>query len=200
MREAYINFLEISMRHAYNFVFTVFSRCSMSDVPVENLVGALALGISDSFLLKANELAPEPGQAAALITLLKHEPGMTIEKLRRILGLSHPGAVRLVDRMIGQKVITKQKSGTDRRSVELYLSEEGERVCSKILTARHEKISQALTVLNEEELIEYGRLTDKLLKAFVQNETHAYSVCRLCDTDVCDNCPVESIFVNTSDE
>jgi DNA-binding MarR family transcriptional regulator len=162
----------------------------MTEQRTENMVGALALALSDALLHGASLQAPEPGQAAAAITLLRHEPGMPIETLRRALGLSHPGTVRLVDRLATGGLVERRPSARDGRAVALYLTEAGERSCTAILATRLEHVTRALAVLDPEERRAFGVLTEKLLASLVRNEEHAYSVCRLCDTEACADCPV----------
>ncbi len=154
------------------------------------MVGALALALSDAVLQGAQDEAPEPGPAAAAITLLGHEPGMTIERLRRALRLSHPGAVRLIDRLVAEGVVERRPSERDRRAVALYLTGGGERNCAAILAVRQQRIAHALAALEPAERETLGRLTGKLLKSLVHDLDQAYSVCRLCDPGVCTDCPV----------
>jgi DNA-binding MarR family transcriptional regulator len=165
---------------------------------VENIVGALALALSDSVLLGAQEQAPEPGPAAAALTLLVHEPGMPIERLRRALRLSHPGAVRLVDRLVAENLIERRPSPTDRRAVALYLTKAGEKSSNAIFAVRQSRIEEALKVLDPSERDMLGKLTEKLLRGLVHDLDQAYSVCRLCDPGVCTNCPVSSALEATS--
>src|SRR5262245_37182959 len=100
----------MSMRRAYIFRF-------MDDLRIANIVGALALALSDDLLRAAERKAPEAGLAAAAIALLRHVPGMTIERLRNALGLSHPGAVRLIDRLEQEGSVVRRPSNADRRAV-----------------------------------------------------------------------------------
>jgi MarR family transcriptional regulator, negative regulator of the multidrug operon emrRAB len=157
---------------------------------IENMVGALALALSDSFMLATQEQAPELGPAAAALALLGHEPGMPIERLRRALGLSHSGTVRLIDRLVAGGLIERHSSEQDRRAVALHLTASGEEKCAAILAVRRQRISQALKVLDPDELESLGKIAEKLLKNQVHNLDEAYCVCRLCDPTVCVNCPV----------
>lgn len=162
----------------------------MNDMKLENIVGALSLAISDSIHQGTQEEAPEVGPAAAAIALLGHEPGMSIERLRRALGLSHPGAVRLVDRLVTQGVVERRQAESDRRTVALHLTVEGETNCAAVLAIRQKRIARALDVLDPDEREILGRITEKLLHGLVQDLDQAYSVCRLCDASSCTNCPV----------
>lgn len=156
----------------------------------ENVVGALVLGLADALYREAENQAPESGQAAAVIALLRHEPGMPIELLRRALGLSHPGTVRLVDRLVASALVHRRPNPNDGRAVALYLTDAGEKSCSAILAARFRQVSRVLDTLEPDERATYERLSEKLLTAFIRDLDHAYSVCRLCDAQVCKDCPV----------
>ena len=164
----------------------------MKNQKIENVVGALAVGLSDALLQGAENLAPEPGQAAAAITLLRHEPGMPIELLRRALHLSHPGTVRLVDRLVKNDLVERRRSLEDKRAVALHLTDEGEKSCDAILASRQNRLERALKVFSAEERETFGLLAQKLLKSLVENADHGYSVCRLCNLQACPQCPVEA--------
>ncbi|WP_191058979.1 MarR family winged helix-turn-helix transcriptional regulator [Geminicoccus harenae] len=163
----------------------------MENAKIENVVGALVMALSDAVLRGTQGQAPEPGPAAAAITLLGHEPGLPIERLRRALHLSHPGAVRLVDRLVADGLIVRQPSPADRRAVSLHLTQAGERSRLAILDARQGSLARALDLLDAPEREVFGRLAEKLLGGLIQDLDHAYSVCRLCDQTVCVDCPVE---------
>ena len=156
-----------------------------------NIVGALALAVADTVLREAEGKAPEPGPAAAAISLLAHDPGMSVDRLRRALGLSHPGAVRLVDRLVAEGVVTRKASERDRRAVALYLTDAGRKTCLKIRAARRGSLGRMLDVLDANERATLSKLTEKMLRALVDNVDHAYSVCRLCDEVACVDCPVD---------
>jgi len=163
----------------------------MDNPRIANVIGALALALSDRLLREAQDQAPEPGPAAAAIALLRHEPGLTIERLRRALGLSHPGAVRLVDRLCEDGLVFRGMSARDRRAVALHLTDKGEAACSAILLARQGGLAPALSHLNAVELATFGALAEKILRGVVENQDHAYAICRLCDCVACSDCPVD---------
>lgn len=158
----------------------------------ENVIGALALGLSDAMLREAQAQAPELGPAAAALALLGHDPGMTIERLRRSLGLSHPGTVRLVDRLVDDGLVIRTPSAKDRRTVALQLTAAGQVTCQAVIASRDHTVTQALTVLTVEERKTFGILAEKVLRGFVTDLDRAYAVCRLCDYEACVGCPVDA--------
>ena len=116
---------------------------------------------------------------------------MPIERLRRALHLSHPGAVRLVDRLVADGLVVRRPSLEDRRAVALHLTDAGERGRVAILGARRQSLARALKSMDPLEREMLGRLTEKLLAGLVQDLDHGYAVCRLCDHEVCMDCPVD---------
>lgn len=164
----------------------------MADSKIENVFGALALAISDALQRNAQAEAPEPGAAAAAITLIGHMPGLSIERLRRALSLSHSGTVRLVDRLVAEGLAVRVAAPDDGRAVALSLTVLGETTCAAILSARQNGLASALAILSSEELQQFGELAAKVLRGLVSNEDHAYRFCRLCNYTVCLDCPVEA--------
>jgi DNA-binding MarR family transcriptional regulator len=161
----------------------------MNDHKVENVVGALALALSDDVLRAAQRHAPEAAPAAA-IALIGHAPGMTIELLRRALGLSHPGAVRLVDRLERDDLVARGRSEYDGRAVSLTLTPTGEASCRAILSSRQGALARALASLTPADRKILGRITETMLRSVLRGVDHAFEMCRLCDPAVCTDCPV----------
>lgn len=155
---------------------------------IENLVGAFSLALSDAILLSTQDKAPKAGPAAEALAVVGHIPGVTIERLRRALRLSHPGAVRLVDRLVTHGFLERKQCETDRRAVELNLTPSGRMTCASILEARQERIAHALEILEPQECEALGLLAGKILHRLVQERPHRDSACRLCDPIACANC------------
>jgi len=162
----------------------------MNEGKIENVLGAFLLALSDSMIREMESHAPEPGPAVSALALLGDAPGMSIEKLRRILGLSHPGAVRLVDRLSAEGLVRRQPSKNDRRAVEVHLTDVGRKSSAAILCARRRRMAAALQHLEPIERVAFGELTEKMLVQFIKGIEDACSICRLCDHNACTDCPV----------
>ncbi|MFK8182393.1 MAG: MarR family winged helix-turn-helix transcriptional regulator [Phormidesmis sp.] len=162
---------------------------------IENIVGALSLALSDDLLQAAQNHAPTSAPAAA-ISLVGHMPGMTINHLRSALGLSHPGTVRLVDRLVRDDLVKRDRSTTDGRAVALTLTVSGEAMCQHILASRQNTLARALASLSHDERETLGKLAETMLQNILRDEAHAIQTCRLCDPVVCTNCPVEAEIVS----
>jgi DNA-binding MarR family transcriptional regulator len=170
----------------------------MNKPRAENIIGALVLTLSDSILNATQTQAP-PNISAAGLALIGHVPGLSIYELSAGLGLSHPGAVRLVDRMVADGLVVRQQSKTDGRVVALFLTANGEEREKVILSSRHQVLNSALSTLSAEEYAAFAQISEKLIRALLQDETHALKMCRLCNSKACTGCPVDAELLSKSE-
>ena len=92
-------------------------------VPTDDLIGAAALAISAAVWATYRM---EPTDAAALNVVLA-EPGISISRLSRVLGLSHSAAVRVTDRLEHRELVTRSPAGPG-RTVALAVTARGQRL------------------------------------------------------------------------
>ena len=162
----------------------------MNQLKQRNVIGAIAVAFADQINLVASSIAPEEGPAASALVLINHAPGISIRSLASGVGLTHAGTVRLVDRLESLGLIERRIHATDARTRSLHLTSAGEISCESILRARDQVISKGLAALTPEEQATLGALAERMLRAIVEDESHAYRICRLCDYERCTNCPV----------
>lgn len=151
----------------------------------------MALALSDTLIADARRQVPQSIDAAG-ITLIGHVPGMSILELSKGLALSHPGTVRLVDRMVAGGFVTRSRSEEDGRTVALTLTPAGEAQEHAVLASRCISLECALSHLSEAEVTLLSKISEKLLNAMVTDDHSALRICRLCDSDACIGCPVEA--------
>ena len=107
-----------------------------ADARLANLLGALSTGLNDTAQESAGAAARLDGAApAALIALLDFLPGGTVRDLSRVVGLTHSGAVRLVDRLVVAGLVAR-KPGSDGRSRSISLTAAGSRLAKRVRGAR----------------------------------------------------------------
>jgi MarR family transcriptional regulator, negative regulator of the multidrug operon emrRAB len=156
------------------------------------MLGALALAVTDC-LHEELVAADERGLSttAALIPL-RLRPGENIDFLARVLDISHPATVRLVDRLEGDGLVERRR-GPDARSRTLVLTRAGAREAIAALQTRLELLENVLTPLTTTERRQLEPVLEKLLAALTEDRWHARHTCRLCDFDTCDDpaCPVD---------
>jgi MarR family transcriptional regulator, negative regulator of the multidrug operon emrRAB len=155
-----------------------------------NLLGAYALMVADRMREAAGM---ELSSAAVLSALHTFADGASIDDLRRVLGLSHSGGVRIVKRLERRGLLTREPDPDDRRAVRLHLSAEGRRLARRVLAGRQATLSALLAPFGTREAADLERLLGLGLAAATGSGEDANRICRLCDPDVCGHpgrCPV----------
>ena len=164
----------------------------MSHAHAANVLGALGLALADR-LAEATERTGGGSAAAALVTLNGTRAGIRIDGLARVVGLSHSGAVRLVDRLEAEGLVERRR-GADQRSTALYLTPPGRRAARRVLAERHAAMHSVLALLTEDQQAEIAELADRLLRELADEPAAEARLCRLCDLEACgrssDRCPV----------
>lgn len=161
----------------------------MSIARTTNLLGALALGLSDEIKDTAKRQVAHGGCTPAALSLIGHEPGLSIDHLARILALSHPGTVRLVDRLEADHLVTR-KPTSDGRTVALHLTVTGQKRRAKLLAERRTVLERPLKQLSRHERAQLAILLEKLLIGIKRDAEHAFAICRHCEEGVCKPCPM----------
>jgi DNA-binding MarR family transcriptional regulator len=157
-----------------------------------NLLGTLSLAVAGRIeAAVASPLGPSaPAALAALEGFLGGEP---IDALRQTLGLTHSGAVRLVDRL-AEAGLAERRAGADARSVAVALTPAGQAAAGAVRAAREQALEETLAVLEPDERATLAALHEKLLAGLTGDRASALRICRLCDLDACGHhrgtCPV----------
>ena len=73
-----------------------------------NLLGAVGLAVADRIENTTREILSHAGATHAALVVIGHGTGPSNDQLRRVLGLSHPGTVRLVDRLVADGLVERQ--------------------------------------------------------------------------------------------
>ena len=165
---------------------------------VANLLGAGVLALTDRLRAVTENAAHHGAAAPSALVTVRNYPGRTIEHLRRALGLTHSGTVRLVDRLVADGLLVRAP-GPDRRSVILALTETGHAAAEAVTERRVAILREALDVLDPAEQAALGRALEKVLAGLVTDRVSVSRICRLCDEDACladgHVCPAEAAIV-----
>ena len=158
-----------------------------------NLLGALALEATGALSAATATVVGRSGAAAAALVVVAARPGCSIEYLREPLGLSQPGAVRLVEHLVGQGWIERGGPG-GRRGLQLRLTPEGREVFERLVAARRGALIALLEPLPEDDRERLAELLERLLAGQVDGWSDLERLCRLCERRVCAQCPVSRAF------
>jgi MarR family transcriptional repressor of emrRAB len=159
-----------------------------------NLLGAAATGLTDAMEQSMVATADlDAASSAALIAMLDFTPGGTIRALSQVLGLTHSGAVRLVDRLAAAGYV-ERAAGPDARSRRLQLTRSGRAAARRVRAARETALAlavrgltpaeqDALTALSERLV---AQLTDLRLESRAKGRAPGGgALCRICDFTAC---------------
>jgi DNA-binding MarR family transcriptional regulator len=159
-----------------------------------NLLGALALVVTDRTTDGMADLAGQSGTAATALSALHHfldRP--SVDLLRQVLGLTSSGTVRLVDRLAAAGYVRRQ-AGSDGRATLVELTPAGRRAAQRISEARGAVLTEALSTLSPPERETFEALTARVLAGLIRGPGAVRWMCRLCDTTACGrehgDCPV----------
>jgi DNA-binding MarR family transcriptional regulator len=158
-----------------------------------NLLGVVGLAVASRIETAARDILAHAGETAAAVVVIGYGLGPSNDGLRRILGLSHPGTVRLVDRLVADGLVERREA-SDRRAVALYLTPEGDAVRTRLLKGRLAAIRPLLEPLTPAEQDSLGALLHKLLAGLDTSDIERCNLCRLCDDSVCIDCPIPAAF------
>lgn len=162
-----------------------------------NLLGALALAVTDR-TFDAVAAAGESGTTAVALSALHQFPDRpTIDLLRRVLGLTSSGAVRLVDRLESAGW-ARRGPAPDGRATAVLLTPAGRRIAKRISAARGDALKQALGTLSPDQRRTFEDLTSSLLVGLMREPgpEAVRWLCRFCDLEACGwavgHCPVRN--------
>jgi len=159
---------------------------------LENLLGALALSVSDSMADAIAQQSSGYGSDSFALVLLSQSKTLRCDQLAKQLGLAASSVARLVDRLERAEWV-QRSSGEDKRTVMLSLTPQGEQQTKQILKARRAPLEKLVAQLCAREQHSLCLLAEKLLTALTPDALCAARNCRLCDESACEleHCPVE---------
>jgi DNA-binding MarR family transcriptional regulator len=151
-----------------------------------NRLGALALRVTDrmSAAVRAEGVASLSAVTAlsSLERFFVQHP--SIDELRRVLGVTSSGAVRVVDGLEAGGLVTR-RAGADARVSSIAMTAKGRRAAARISEARARVLAELVAALDHEQRARLAPLVDALLMALVQPSVAGPAMCRLCATEVC---------------
>ncbi len=114
---------------------------------------------------------PMPANHAAgtgrILAALSRQPGMTQTELAGLLDIRPQSLTRVLVKLEEKGLIRRERSGGDRRSLAVFVTEEGERAHGRIEEKRKARAARIFSCLEPEEKEELKRL---LLKVISQEE------------------------------
>ncbi|MFE3988858.1 MarR family winged helix-turn-helix transcriptional regulator [Nocardia tengchongensis] len=147
-----------------------------------------------------------PSAPAALAAMHQFLDGASVTQLSSVLGLTHSGTVRLVDRLVTEGLV-ERGGAQDGRAVSVALTRRGREMAAQILQTREKSLTTALSALSADEIDNLASALDTMLTTVTLARAEQRSaqrsgrpqpwLCRLCDFAACDrsegDCPVNNV-------
>lgn len=158
-----------------------------------NVLGALSQAVGDEIVRRVGADSRTMNDAAALTALDQFLDGTTVDGLHEVLSLTPSGAVRLVDRLVGEGLVTREP-GADLRSRAIRLTSAGRARGEAVRAARLDYLTMLIARLSDDQVQALRDLLDFVVEQVVTAKTGGAWVCRLCDLKACrrdqGECPV----------
>lgn len=134
------------------------------------------------------------GRELAALTLVGSHPGCSLEWLRRRVGLTQSGSVRMVDRLEERALMRRRRRG---RAVALELTRAGRRTLARWHASRELAVAELLDPLTRNERDALITAMAAGLQRSRRPRLAADAACRGCDWDACGrDCPVDLSVVD----
>jgi MarR family transcriptional repressor of emrRAB len=165
-----------------------------------NVFGAVALAATRAMTSAAAAVTDGGLSAAAALVTLASEPGIGVTELGRRLGLSQPGATRLVEGLVSRGLVRNEPEPRG-RMVALWPTPEGAEKARLILAERERALAALLAPLDEQARRELDASLCLVLEQLSDEGAPAHLTCRLCDEQACiaaAPCPVDQAWRHRS--
>ena len=173
------------------------------DKRLSNLLAVVALHVDGQVQANAEDAAGlGSAGSAALVALAEFADGGSIERLRDVIGLTHSGCVRLVDRLARDGFV-ERRPGDDKRAVAVVLTRRGRGAARRIAAARVRAVESLIADLDGDDRQHLLELCGHMLRTATSERLAARAtnvpppggwLCRMCDFAACGRdvglCPV----------
>jgi DNA-binding MarR family transcriptional regulator len=157
-----------------------------------NVLGAVALAVAGQIPVATAAGGRSDSAAAALSALYHVLDHPTVDQLCQVLGLTHSGGVRLVDRLADAGLV-ERGPGADRRSRSVRLTAAGRRAAHRMSGQRIAYLTSLLAGLSPAETGTLHHLLGRVMAQVVQHKQGGAWICRMCHLQACGraagNCP-----------
>ncbi len=163
-----------------------------------NLLGALGLALYDELTATVVDAVGLSPIDAAAINAIGQQRGASVSFVAMVTGLTHAGAVRVVNRLVASELV-ERGPGPDDRTVAVGLTPAGRKVWAKQRKARSRQLEVLVARLDPKLKSSVDNVLETLLTALAGDARHAEHLCRLCDESACpqNSCPVTLASIST---
>ncbi|MEA3489292.1 MAG: MarR family transcriptional regulator [Candidatus Omnitrophota bacterium] len=105
-----------------------------------------------------------------ILDLLIEKTPCTMGEIAMSLGLTMSAVTGIIDKMIGIRLVKRERSTEDRRVVRVFLLQKGQNTVEHVRRLREDVISEMYSVLTDKERSEYLALLRKVYKNLLERK------------------------------
>jgi DNA-binding MarR family transcriptional regulator len=132
-------------------------------------------------LRELEELDITLAQLQALTYVAEHR-ACSIGFLAEGLGVTHPAAVKAVDRLVKKALVARSVAAADHRQAELFVTPIGLKLVNEIRRQRTQRLARVLDRMTPEERLALIRGLEKFVTTALMDEGALYGLCLSCQT------------------
>jgi DNA-binding MarR family transcriptional regulator len=158
-----------------------------------NILGALAIALSGRITAETSVAGGISPSAVSALIQVHFSPGVSVEQLRNLIGLSHSASVRVVDVLEGMSLIGRRRmAGVDARVTSLFTTDKGRDLAREVLRVRGNITKPIVASFSPDDQLLLERVLGELIMRLVRPGPEQEYVCRFCDLSECpqDTCPM----------
>jgi DNA-binding MarR family transcriptional regulator len=103
------------------------------------------------------------------------------------LGVTHPAAVKMVDRLLKKGLVSRSVSSTDHRQAEIQITPEGRELVHRVSLERTERLARVLERMTPEDRLGLIRGLERFVAASLDSRA-LDEICRCCQTFLPTDC------------
>lgn len=154
---------------------------------LSNKLGALGALIEERTGRALNDMS---SSAAAVLSTLYFRPGLTTTELSKVVAVSQPTAVRLLDGLQRRGFVERGPQAG--RFTPLSLTDAGRAELVRLQRERISALGSLLTTIEPDDRAQFEKILDRLLADATTSRACARTTCRLCEHELCGPgiCPI----------
>jgi DNA-binding MarR family transcriptional regulator len=115
-----------------------------------------------------------------LLKLINVRQAQTIGDVAAFLGISNAAASKAVDRLVRRSLVRRQEAASDRRIMNLSLTDESRRLLADYESARQRKLEEVFGEIQSEQFYQAAQLLDRLSARVIEYTAGAEEICLQC--------------------
>lgn len=123
-----------------------------------------------------------------ILRLLGCSGPQTSTRVALYLGISKPAVTQMVDAMVGDKLLSRNRTKRDRREVELRLAPRGQQIFKAIDRQQHQMIRNATRSIPRRRLDEWAGTLQEITAALADADSSHKEFCLQCGAHPGDQC------------